>query len=81
MRNDYTWPYVSNISLILGKDSLFLQQVMEFHKYIRHSALQLLGPECLKGRFMHEVNIATHEHLKTDFSQDVLEVKDTAARV
>ncbi|XP_024007121.1 cytochrome P450 708A2 isoform X2 [Eutrema salsugineum] len=77
----FVMSYPEIILRIFGKDNLFFKQGMEFHKYIRHIALQLLGPECLKRRFIHEINLTTHEHLKTDSSRGVLDVKDTAARL
>ncbi|KAL9860250.1 putative cytochrome P450 [Arabidopsis thaliana] len=69
--------YPEALVRIFGKDNLFFKQGKDFHRYMRHIALQLLGPECLKQRFIQQIDIATHEHLKSVSFQGVLDVKDT----
>lgn len=61
--------YPEALVRIFGKDNLFFKQGKDFHRYMRQIALQLLGPECLKKRFIHKIDLATGEHLKSDSSQ------------
>ncbi|KAL9309850.1 putative cytochrome P450 [Arabidopsis thaliana] len=69
--------YPEALVRIFGKDNLFFKQGKDFHRYMRHIALQLLGPECLKQRFIQQIDIATSEHLKSVSFQGVVDVKDT----
>ncbi|CAH2033416.1 unnamed protein product, partial [Thlaspi arvense] len=73
--------YPEALVRIFGKDNLFFKQGKDFHRYMRQIALQLLGPECLKQKFIHEIDIATRQHLKSDSSQSVLDVKDAVGRL
>ncbi|CAL9219063.1 unnamed protein product [Arabidopsis halleri] len=73
--------YPEAIVRIFGKDNLFFKQGKDFHRYMRHIALQLLGPERLKQRFIQQIDIATREHLKSVSFQGVLDVKDTSGRL
>ncbi|KAL1221469.1 Cytochrome [Cardamine amara subsp. amara] len=73
--------YPEALVRIFGKDNLFFKQGKDFHRYMRQIALQLLSPECLKQRFIHKIDLATREHLKSDSFQGVLDVKDTTGRL
>ncbi|CAA0298102.1 unnamed protein product [Arabidopsis thaliana] len=73
--------YPEALVRIFGKDNLFFKQGKDFHRYMRHIALQLLGPECLKQRFIQQIDIATSEHLKSVSFQGVVDVKDTSGRL
>ncbi|VVB00126.1 unnamed protein product [Arabis nemorensis] len=73
--------YPEALVRIFGKDNLFFKQGKDSHMYMRQIALQLLGPECLKQRFIHKIDLATREHLKSESSQGILDVKDTIGRL
>lgn len=73
--------YPEALVRIFGKDNLFFKKGKDFHRYMRQIALQLLGPECLKQRFIQKIDLATREHLKSVSFQGVLDVKDTSGRV
>nr|QWK52376.1 cytochrome P450 708A1 [Isatis tinctoria] len=73
--------YPEAVVRIFGKDNLFFKQGRDFHRYMRQIALQLLGPECLKQKFIHMIDLATREHLNSGSSQSVLDVKDTTGRL
>ncbi|CAH8255736.1 unnamed protein product [Arabidopsis lyrata] len=73
--------YPEALVRIFGKDNLFFKQGKDFHRYMRQIALQLLGPERLKQRFIQQIDIATREHLKSVSFQGVLDVKDTSGRL
>ncbi|KFK35547.1 hypothetical protein AALP_AA4G004900 [Arabis alpina] len=77
----FTMSYPEALVRIFGKDNLFFKQGKDFHRYMRQIALQLLGPECLKQRFLHKIDLATREHLESESSQGILDVKDTIGRL
>ncbi|CAH2055056.1 unnamed protein product, partial [Thlaspi arvense] len=69
--------YPEALVRIFGKDNLFFKQGKDFHRYMRQIALQLLGPD----KYIHEIDLATREHLNSDSSQSVLDVKDAVGRL
>ncbi|EOA36909.1 hypothetical protein CARUB_v10011464mg, partial [Capsella rubella] len=75
--------YPEAIVRIFGKDNLFFKQGNDFHRYMRQIALQLLGPEILKQRFIQKIDQETREHLKSVVVsfQGVLDIKDTVGRL
>ncbi|XP_019096711.1 PREDICTED: cytochrome P450 708A2-like, partial [Camelina sativa] len=77
----FVMSYPEALVTIFGKDNLFFKQGKDFHRYMRQIALQLLGHECLKQRFIQKIDQATREHLKAISFQGVLDVKNTVGRL
>ncbi|KAH7577863.1 hypothetical protein JRO89_XS01G0308700 [Xanthoceras sorbifolium] len=67
--------YGGTFSEVIGEDSLLAKHGNP-HKYIKNLALHFVGPENLKAKLLHEMDVATQRHLHSWATNGSVEVKD-----
>ncbi|KAL5796262.1 hypothetical protein ACOSQ2_001082 [Xanthoceras sorbifolium] len=67
--------YGGTFSEVIGEDSMLAKHGNP-HKYIKNLVLHFVGPENLKAKLLHEMDVATQRHLHSWATKGSIEVKD-----
>ncbi|KAI9180156.1 hypothetical protein LWI28_001834 [Acer negundo] len=69
--------YGGTFSEVIGEESMLAKHGNP-HKYIKNLTLHFVGPENLKAKLVHEMDVATQKHLCSWATNGTAEVKDAS---